>query len=63
MGGDFRRRKETERAEMSKENWKNRSQEDLDDMYRKATEARLQVAKDGSKLEHHIIKESTKSWF
>ncbi len=43
------------RAEISKENWNNRSPADLQEMYRLATEARLQVAKDGSKLEHYII--------
>ncbi len=51
------------RAEISKENWKNRSQADLDEMYRKATEARLQVAKDGSKLEHHIVEELRNNGF
>jgi len=51
------------RGEISRENWKNRSPEEIQEMYRRATEERLKVAKDGSKLEHYIINELTNNGF
>lgn len=43
------------RSKVAKENWDNRSQDDLDEMYEKATKARLATAKDGSKLEKYVV--------
>jgi very-short-patch-repair endonuclease len=43
------------RAKLAQENWKNRSKADIDDMQEKATKARLQAAKDGSKLEKYVL--------
>jgi hypothetical protein len=45
------------RSEVAKENWNNRPQDQIDDMHRKATKKRLEVAKDGSKLEHFVVSE------
>jgi hypothetical protein len=55
--GDISDEERERRSEVAKENWNNRSQDQIDEMHRKATKKRLEVAKDGSKLEHFVVSE------
>lgn len=52
-----------ERARISKENWEKRSDEEIEDMRKKAHESILKSAKEGSKVERHLANKLVEAGF